>query len=115
MDEYTIYKAMEYVLFGSYLFIIFLLVQIWLLWKDVDKDENVLKLSIDEGMFLKSFIYISAFSLFFFMHEFFEGTGMQNIMLYFEMFETIAFICLILFIYEWYSILKRNPRKKSRQ
>ena len=112
MDEYALYRAMEYVIFGSYLVFIFLSVQIWFLWRDMDKDEKTLKLSVNEVIFKKSFFYVSALSLFFFLHEFLEGTGMQNIMLYFELLEMLGFIFLILFAYEWYSVLKRSPRRK---
>ena len=113
MDEYALYTAMEYAIFGSYLIFVFLSVQIWLLWKDMDKGDKSLKLSVNNATFTRSFLYISALSLFFFIHEYLEGTGMRNIMLFFEMFEMLGFFCLILFAYEWYRVLKRSPRENS--
>ncbi len=112
MDEYALYTAMEYVIFGSYLVFVFLSVQIWFLWKDMDKKDATFEHLVTDGTFKKSFFYVSALSLFFFMHEFLEGMGMQNIMLYFEMLEMLGFICLVLFAYEWYKILKICPCEK---
>lgn len=112
MNEYALYTAMECVIFGSYLVFVFISVQIWFLWKDMAKDGKKLNLSVNDMTFKKSFFYVSAFSLLFVMHEFLEGTGMQNIMLYFEMLEMLGFICLILFAYEWYRLLKRCPCEK---
>lgn len=113
MNEFTLYKYMEFFIFALYLIFIFLLIQIWFLWKDVDKNEVVLKTFVNESFFKKSFIYVFLFSGFFMVHEFIEGLNVPNTMVYFEIFEMMGVITLVLFVYNWNIALKSCVHKKS--
>jgi hypothetical protein len=51
--------------------------------------------------------------MFFLVHEFLEGTTLSDAVIYFEFFEILALISLVLFAYEWYGLLKACTHKKS--
>lgn len=118
MNEYTIYKYMEFFIFSIYLIFIYLLVQIWFLWKDIEKTDLFLKSLAKESFFRKNCVYLFLFSSFFIMHEFFEGLNfgglkIPNSILFFEFFEMIAIVTLFLFAYNWYIVLKPFAKKKN--
>lgn len=113
MNEYAINKYIEFIIFSLYLIFIFLAIQIWLLWKDIDKKELKITTFINESFFKKNCAYVFSFSMFFLIHEFLEGITLPNAMIYFEFFEILALISLVLFAYEWYGVLKACTRKKS--
>jgi len=104
---------MEFFIFALYLIFIFLLIQMWFLWKDVEKNEVVLKTFVTESFFKNNIIYIFLFSGFFMAHEFIEGLNIPNTMIYFEIFETMAVATLVLFAYNWHIALKSCVHKKS--
>ena len=108
-----IYKIMEFIIFTSYLIFIFLSIQIWFLLKHVDKNKLMLKTLTDGSFFKNNCIYVFLFSIFFMIHEFLEGTTIPNASLYFEFFEMLAFLCLTLFAFEWYCMLKEFSNKTS--
>jgi len=111
MNEYSIYKYEEFILFVIYLILIFLLVQIWFLWKDADKKELVSRF-INDSFFKKNCIYVFLFSSFFMLHEFLEGINISNAMVFYEFIELLALISLLLFAYNWYVVLKMCSIKK---
>lgn len=113
MNNYILYKYVEFLMFSSYLIFIFLLAQIWFLWKDVDKNELVLKSLVKESFFKKNCIYIFLFSTFFMAHEFFEGLSTSGTMVFFEFLDMMGMIILVLFAYTWYIALKSCVPKKS--
>ena len=113
MNEYTLYKSIELVIFSLFLLFVFLSVQIWFLWKDIDKNEIEIKTFINESFFKKNCAYVFSFSIFFIIHELLEGTGLPNAMIYFEFFEMLTFASLLLFAYEWYGVLKTCAHKKA--
>ena len=118
MNEYTIYKYMEFFIFSIYLIFIYLFVQIWFLWKDIEKNEFFLKSLTKESFFRKNCVYVFLFSSFFIMHEFFEGLNLEgfkipNSILFFEFLEMIAIVTLFLFAYNWYIALKPFAKKKK--
>ena len=104
---------MEFIIFTSYLIFIFLSIQIWFLWKHIDKNKLMLKTFTDGPFFLKNSIYVFLFSIFFMIHEFLEGTTIPNAALYFEFFEMLAFLFLSLFAFEWHCMLKEFTNKTS--
>ncbi len=112
MNEYTIYKGMEFIIFTLYLVLIFLSAQMVFIWIDVDK--NKLKSKIFDNLsFLRTNIFIVfSVSVFFMIHEFFEETNLRNSYIYFEFLELLGFICILLFMFNWYSILKTCAHKK---
>ncbi len=67
---------------------------------------------VSESFFKKNCAYVFSFSMFFLIHEFLEGITLPNAMLYFEVFEILALITLVLFAYEWYGVLKTCTHKK---
>lgn len=113
MNEYNIYKYMEFLIFALYLVFIFLAIQIWFLWKDIDREKLQIKTLVNESFFKRNFIYVLSFSVFFMVHEAIEGTSLPNAMIYFEFFETLALISLVLFARNWYAVLKACAYKKS--
>ncbi len=113
MNEYNIYKYMEFLIFSLYLIFIFLAVQIWFLWKDIDREKLQIKTLVNESFFKRNFIYVLSFSIFFMVHEAIEGTSLPNAMIYFEFFEMLALISLVLFARSWYAVLKTCAYRKS--
>jgi hypothetical protein len=67
--EYDIFKYINFILISSYLIFIFVAIQIWLLWKDIDKNEMEIKTFVSGSFFKKKFAYVFAFSIFFMIHE----------------------------------------------
>lgn len=112
MNEYDIYKYIEFLIFLSYLIFIFLSIQVWFLWKDINKNELKLKPFVDESFIKKNYIYVSISIVFSMIHEFFEGTTLPNAMVYFEFSEMLGLIFLVLVVYEWYRIFKKCAHKK---
>lgn len=92
---------------------IFLSIQIWFLWKDLNKDDLKINTFINESFFKKNCIYVFSFTVFFMGHEILEGTGLPNAMIYFELLEMLGFMCIVLFAYDWYCALRLSVHKKS--
>jgi len=113
MNEYTVYKYMEFFIFSIYLIFIYLLVQIWFLWKDIEKNDFFLKSLAKESFFRKNCVYVFLFSSFFIIHEFFEGLNIPNSILFFEFLDVISIFILFLFAYNWYIVLKPFAKKKN--
>ena len=113
MNEYTLYKYMEFFIISAYLIFIYLLVQIWFLWKDIEKNDLFLKSLVQESFFRKNCLYVFLFSSFFIIHEFLEGLEIPNTMVFFEFLEIIAIIILVLFAHNWYKTLKPFAKKKK--
>ncbi len=113
MNGYEVYKVIEFIIFSLYLAFIFLSVQIWFLWRDVNKNELNVKNFVNESFFKKNCILVFSFSIFFIIHELIEESSLPNSMIYFEFFEMLGFISIVLFAYDWYSVLKISIHKKS--
>ncbi len=113
MNEFTTYKIIEFIIFSLYLIFIFLAIQIWFLWKDIDKNELKVTTFINESFFKKNCFYVFSFTVFFIIHELLEGTGLPNAAVYFEFLEMLGFSSIVLLTYDWYSILKTATNKKS--
>lgn len=111
MDEHLINKYIEFFILASYLALIFLFVQIWFLWKDVDKSELLLNSFVNESFFKKNCVYVFSFSIFFMLHEFLEGIKINDV--YFKFFELFGVISLVLFAYSWHNVLRKFAHKKS--
>jgi hypothetical protein len=110
MPEYDVYKYIELIIFLSYMIFIFLLVQIGLLWKYIDKNE--MKAKINESLIKRNFIYVFFLSIFYMVPEFLEGI-LPNATIDFEFLDMMALVTLVLFAYDWYSVLKTCAYKKS--
>lgn len=114
MNGYVLlYKYIEFIMFSLYLLFIFILAQIWFLWKDVEKSETVFRSIVNESFFKRNCLYIFLISTFFMAHEFFEGMNIPGTLIFFEFLELLAVITLVVFAYNWYVILKSCVPKKS--
>lgn len=106
MNEYIIYKYLEFLILSVYLIMIFLSVQIWLIWQNIDKNELRSSVFITVPFIKTNFIIVFLVSIFFIMHEFIEETKLSNSYLIFEFSELMGFILFLYITYKWYSILK---------
>ncbi len=112
MDESTLYRFIEFIIFVLYLSIIFLSTQMWFIWIDVDKNRLKSKIFVNDSFLKNNIVIVFSIGVFFMIHEFVEGTGLRSSYLYFEFFELIGFICIALFLYKWHSTLKTCANKK---
>ncbi len=110
MNEYDLNKYIEILIFPLFLVFIFLAIQIWLLWRDTDKNELKSRTIDNESFFKKSYVYVFFFSIFFILHKFFE---VITPLVYHEFFEMLAVFSLVLFAYHWYRVFKASAYKKS--
>src|SRR5574341_562742 len=110
MNENDFNKYIEILIFPLFLVFVFLLVQIWLLWKDIDKNELKSRTIDNESFFKVSYVYVFFFTMFFMLHKFFE---VITPLVYHEFFEMLAVFCLVLFAYHWYRVFKASAHKKS--
>ncbi len=94
-----------------YLIFIYLSVQIWFVWKDLDF--NGLKISsfFSESFFIRNCIYIYSFSVSIIAHAFLEET--VSSVTYFKFLGVLTLLGLVLFTYDWYSILSVCASKKT--
>lgn len=115
MEGYTIYKYEEFIIFGIYLIIIFLSAQMRFIWLDVDKNKLQSKIFADASFLKTNIIIVLLVGIFFIMHEFIEEIDIRNSYLYFEFFELLGFICVVVFLYRWHSTLKTCAHKKPVQ
>lgn len=112
-EGYDVYSIIESVIFLLYLVFIFLSIQTWLLWRDIDKNKLKEKTFLDDSFFNKSIFYIFSLGMFFMLHEFIEGTDLPNAAIYFEFFEMLALSSLVSFAYVWYAVLRTCADKTS--
>lgn len=112
MNEDIIYKFINFINNSIYLTFVFITIQISLLWNDVDKSKLKFETSFNNTFFQKNSVYVFSFSLFFIIREFFERIMLQDVIIYFRLFHTLALICLFLFSFEWYRMLKKCASKK---
>jgi len=113
MNDYILYKYLEFFIFALYLIFVFLLAQIWFLWKDVEKKESNFRSIITESFFKKNCIYVFLFSTFFMAHEFLEGLNIPQTRVFFEFLDVLAILVLVLFAYNWHIKLRSCLPKKS--
>ena len=113
MNDFTLYKYVEFFTFSLYLIFVFLVAQIWFLWKDVEKNELVFKSIINESFFKKNCIYVFLFSTFLMAHEFFEGLNIPGTMVFFELLDMLGMMTLVLFAYNWHVVLRSCIPEKS--
>lgn len=109
--ETNYYIYVEPFIISLYLVFIFLSVQIWFLWKDIDKSELDLKSFFNDSFFTRNCIYVYSFSTFFFIHGFFYETTVPDV--YFNALEVLTLCGLVLFTYDWYSVLEPCATRRS--
>jgi hypothetical protein len=107
IDQYIINKFIESFIFVSYLFFTFISIQIFLLWKDVDK--NIKELIVTDSFVQKNCLYALFLSLIVIIFSFFKN--ILQFESYFGIIKIMAPIILIAFSYEWYIRLKPRVSK----
>ncbi|NJD51480.1 MAG: hypothetical protein FIB07_01280 [Candidatus Methanoperedens sp.] len=117
IDDLTLYRIIEGAIIISTLFAVFLSIQIVLVWKFINKEEaNSDEIISNKKSFYRSSIFIFMAGFFMIIHEFLEGLE-ENAPDYttYKLFEFIAISGLILFMLEWYKILKKLQKKQKAQ
>ena len=94
-----------------FLIFIFLSIQIWFVWKDIDKEVLKKSLILSGSFFKRNCIYVYCFSVFIFIHGFIEEIDPSGI--YIKLLGVLTFLCLVLFTYDWYTMLSTSVLKKS--
>ena len=110
MDEEAVYKYIESFVFSLYLIFIFLSIQIWFLWKDIDKTVLKAKSFFIDSFFKKKCIYVYSFSVYFIAQGFSDGIIVPDA--YLKILEMLTLMSLVTFTYEWYSMLEACAPKK---
>ena len=108
-NDYYIY--IEPFIVMMYLVFVFFSIQIWFLWKDIDMSELNLKSFINDSFFTRNCIYMYCFIMFFFIHGFLYGTVVPDV--YFKALEVLTSCGLVLFSYDWYSLLEPCATRRS--
>lgn len=113
INDYSLYKLIEAIIATLSMVVVYLGVQIALNWKLINKEGS----SSDEIVsqkksFYRSTIFIFIAGFFLLIHEFFEGLEKEapDYTTY-ELFELIALIGLVLFLYEWHKILMKLKKE----
>lgn len=106
INDYLLYKLIEAVIATLSMIVVYLGVQIALNWRFISKSSNSDEIVSQKNSFYKSTIFIFIAGFFLLIHEFFEGLE-KNAPDYttYELFELIALIGLVMFLYEWHKIL----------
>lgn len=92
---------------------LFLLIQITLSRNNIDKNKLKIRTTINNSFFQKNSVYLFSFSTFFITREFFKRVDYQESIMLFNMFHMLAVLSIILFIYEWYSMVKKCSYEKT--
>jgi len=106
IDDYTLYRIIESIITILILVAVYLGVHITLMMKfpkksDAGSDSN------SKRMLTRSSIYIFILGFFMLLHEFTEGLEKEAIdYTTYEFFELVAFLGLVMFLYEWNKILR---------
>ena len=100
-------------IFVLYLLFVFLAIQIWFLWKDINKDDFKINSIFNESFFKKNCIYIFSFTFFFMGPKILEGANLAGVMIYLELMDLLGFFSIVLFVYNWYLALRSMAPKKS--
>src|SRR5659263_494786 len=101
MSEF-IYGIIDYIIFPLYLIFVFLSIQIWFLWKDIDKEKFKFRLLVSQSFFRKNSVYVFSFSTFFMLREF------EFIETYSGIFDMMALISIVLFNYIQIMTISKN-------
>lgn len=102
LDQYIINKFVESFIYASYLFFIFISIQTFFLWKNVDK--NMKDLIITDFFIKKNYIYVLFLISIFIFFDLFETKRWFDT--YFWLLGLLAPAILVSLSFEWYRKLK---------
>jgi len=112
IDDFTLYRIIQSIIIILSMFTVYIGIQIALTWKFLNPHGNSDEIISQKGSFIRSSIFIIIAGFFMLSHEFFEGFGeLEPDSTTYELLELIAFSGLVLFLYEWYKILKKIKQK----
>ncbi len=115
IDDFSLFQIIQGIIIILILISIYLGIQITLTWKFLRKGEvGSDELISNKGSFYRNTIFIFIAGFFMLLHEFLEGFG-ENApdTTTYEFFELIALLGLVLFMCEWYGILRKFKRKQK--
>ena len=114
IDDLSLFRFIQTIIFILILFAVYLAVQITLIWTFLKKGcTNSDQIISNKGSFLRNTIFIFIAGFFMLLHEFFEGFGENADDTTYEFFELMALLGLTLFMLEWHTILKNLKRKQK--
>jgi hypothetical protein len=114
IDDYTLYRIMGGLIIILTLVAVYIAIQISLIWNFLNKKEaNSDELISNKKRFYKSSIFIFIAGFFMVIHEFLESLVNAPDYSTNKFFEFIAFLGLVLFMFEWYKILKELKKKQT--
>ena len=112
IDDYTLFRIIQSIIVILSMFTVYIGIQIALTWKFLNPQGNSDEIISQKGSFIRSSIFIIITGFFMLSHEIFEGFGaLEPDSTTYELLELIAFSGLVLFLYEWYTILKKIKQK----
>jgi len=111
MDEYTVYKYIEFLMVSLYLILVFLSIQIFFMWIDVDISQLRSKISANEPILKNSIITVFFIGTLLIINEFIEGTKQPYLII--ELFDLMSFVFVVYFVYNWHLTLKSCSYKKK--
>lgn len=111
MDEYTVYKHIEFLMVSLYLILVFLSIQIFFMWIDVDISQLRSKMSSNEPILKNSIITVFFIGTLLIINEFIEGTKQPYLII--ELFDLMSFVFVVYFVYNWHLTLKSCSHKKK--
>ncbi len=108
IDDQTLYKIIEGAIAVLIMVAIYLGIQIILALKFIRKKEENSAQQVQKKSFLRSTIFIFIAGFFMLIHEFFEGLEKDAAdYTTYELFELLAVVGAVLFLYEWHRTLKK--------
>ena len=112
IDDYTLYRIIQSLIIILSMFTVYIGIQIALTWRFLNPRGNSSEIISQKGSFIRSSIFIIITGSFMLSHEIFEGFGeLEPDSTTYELLELIAFSGLVLFLYEWYTILNKIKKK----
>jgi hypothetical protein len=113
IDDFVFYRVIQGIIIIFTLVAVYLGVQIIMLWRSLNNAEtNPDKVISNKSSFIKSCVFIFIAGFFMLIHNFLESLGKNEPdFATYESFELIALLGLILFLNEWYKILKTFKKK----
>jgi len=114
IDDLSLFRIIQTIIFILILFSVYLGVQITLIWTFLKKGcTNSDDIISNKGSFLRNTIFIFIAGFFMLLHEIFEGFGENADDTTYEFFELVALLGLVLFMFEWYRILRKLKRQQK--
>ena len=114
IDDLSLFRIIQTIIFILILFAVYLAVQITLIWTFLKKGcTNSDDIISNKGSFLRNTIFIFIAGFFMLLHEIFEGFGENADDTTYEFFELVALLGLVLFMFEWYRILRKLKRQQK--